>query len=270
MIVRTRGSGFDSVRHFWLRTGLYPRIIERLADADAFRSVGLDRREALWAVRGLGGYAGEQKGKMPASLPLFAALEEGGLQREEEVALPPMPLGEHVVLDYATLRLSLKAHPISFLRSRFATQRITSHAELKSLENGRQVTLAGLVLVRQRPGTASGVIFATLEDETGIANIIIWPKLYEKRRRVVLTSRLLFVRGRIQKEGIVIHVVADDLEDWTGELSLLSSEDFGEAVIARADGVKHPGHDPRDGNYGKEEQKRMRAARFVPRSRDFH
>lgn len=270
IIEKTRELGFDSVRHFWLRTGLYPRIIERLADADAFRSIGLDRREALWAVRGLGGYAGGQKGGMPASLPLFAALEEGGLQREEEMALPAMPLGEHVVLDYATIRLSLKAHPISFLRKRFSVQHITSHAELKSVENGRYVTLAGLVLVRQRPGTASGVIFVTLEDETGIANVIIWPKLYEKRRRVVLTSRLLFVRGRVQKEGIVIHVVAEELEDWTSELGLLSSEDFGGAVIAPADGVKHPRHDPRDGNPSRGEQKRMRAARFVPRSRDFH
>lgn len=269
-IERSRAGGFYSVRHFWLRTGLYPRIIERLADADAFRSIGLDRREALWAVRGLGGYAGGQNGKMPAALPLFAALEEGGLQREEEMTLPAMPPGEHVVLDYATLRLSLKAHPISFLRDRFSACGVIPNARLKDVEAGRRVTLAGLVLVRQRPGTASGVIFATLEDETGIANIIIWPKLYEKRRRIVLTSRLLFVRGRVQKEGIVIHVVADDLEDWTQELGLLSSEDFGEAVIARADGVKHPGHDPRDGNHSKEEQKRMRAARFVPRSRDFH
>ena len=186
------------------------------------------------------------------------------------MALPAMPPGEHVVLDYATLRLSLKAHPLSFLRGRFSACGVIPNARLKDVEAGRRVTLAGLVLVRQRPGTASGVIFATLEDETGIANIIIWPKLYEKRRRIVLTSRLLFVRGRVQKEGIVIHVVADDLEDWTQELGLLSSEDFGETVIARADGVKHPGQDPRDGNHSKEEQKRMRAARFVPRSRDFH
>jgi error-prone DNA polymerase len=269
-IERSRAGGFDSVRHFWLRTGLYPRIIERLADADAFRSIGLDRREALWAVRGLGGYAGGQNGKMPAPLPLFAVLEEGGLQREEETDLPAMPPGEHVVLDYATLRLSLKAHPLSFLRDRFAACGVIPNARLKDVEAGRRVSLAGLVLVRQRPGTASGVIFATLEDETGVANIIIWPKLYEKCRRIVLTSRLLFVRGRVQREGIVIHVVADDLEDWTQELGLLSSEDFGEAVIARADGVKHPGQDPRDGNHSKEEQKRMRAARFVPRSRDFH
>ena len=271
IIEDVRQGGFDSVRHLWLKTGLGPRVIERLADADAFRSVGLDRRAALWAVRGLGGYAGGQNGKMPASLPLFAALEEGGFQREEETVLPAMPPGEHVVLDYATLRLSLKAHPISFLRNRFAAQRITPNAGLKNTPAGSRVTLAGLVLVRQRPGTASGVIFATLEDETGIANIIIWPKLYERRRRVVLTSRLLFVRGRVQKEGIVIHVVADDLEDWTQELSLLSTvSDIGEAALFPTDEIKHPSRDIRQVNEARQEEKRMRAARFVPKSRDFH
>jgi error-prone DNA polymerase len=125
--------------------------------------------------------------------------------------------------------------------------------------------------VRQRPGTASGVIFATLEDETGIANIIIWPKLYEKRRRVVLTSRLLFVRGRVQKEGIVIHIVADDLEDWTQELGRLSTDnDIGEAALSPTDEVRRPARDIRQVNEAKEEEKRMRAARFVPKSRDFH
>jgi len=262
-----RRDGFDSVRHFWLRTGLYPRIIERLADADAFRSIGFDRREALWAVRGLGGYAGGQKGRAPAALPLFAAIGEEGLQQEEEVSLPAMPPGEHVVFDYATLRLSLKAHPVSFLRNRFAANGVVPNAQLKEVEAGKRVALAGLVLVRQRPGTASGVIFATLEDETGIANVIIWPKLYEKRRRIVLTSRLLFVRGRVQKEGIVIHVVADDLEDWTSELGLLSSEDISETVGTYAKDMKHAG---RDTTHNQEEQRRLRAARFVPRSRDFH
>jgi len=270
IVEEVRRDGFDSVRHFWLRTGLYPRIIERLADADAFRSIGLDRREALWAVRDLGGYAGGQKGRAPAVLPLFAAIGEEGLQREEEMSLPAMPPGEHVVFDYATLRLSLKAHPVSFLRNRFAANGVVPNAQLKEVEAGKRVTLAGLVLVRQRPGTASGVIFATLEDETGIVNVIIWPKLYEKRRRIVLTSRLLFVRGRVQKEGIVIHVVADDLEDWTSELGLLSSEDIDKTVDTYAEGMKYPGHDSCDTTHNREEQKRLRAARFVPRSRDFH
>jgi error-prone DNA polymerase len=266
-----RGAGFDSVRHFWLKTGLAPKLIEKIADADAFRSIGLDRREALWAVRGLGGYAQGGGGKAPAVLPLFAAHEEAGFQHEEEMRLPAMPPGEHVVLDYATLRLSLKAHPVSFLRRRFASQGIISNAALKEIDPGRRVTLAGLVLVRQRPGTASGVIFATLEDETGAANIIVWPKLYERRRRVVLTSRLLFVRGRVQKEGIVIHVVADDLEDWTQELSLLSSGvELGDAALYPTDEVRRPTQDSREVHEARQEERRMRAARFVPKSRDFH
>ncbi len=257
-IMVARGAGFDSVRHLWLRTGLTPRFIEWLADADAFRSIGLDRRAALWAVRGLGGYGDGQSGVKPAALPLFAAMEEGGFQREAEVALPPMPLGEHVVLDYATLRLSLKAHPISFLRNRFAARGVITHQRLKEVEANTRVKLAGLVLVRQRPGTASGVIFATLEDETGIANIIIWPKVYERYRRIVLTSRLFGIRGRVQREDIVIHVIADEIEDLTHELSTISTAH----EIAREEtrSVKVPRY----------EEEQLRAARFVPKSRDFH
>ena len=239
-----RGRGFDSVRHMWLVTGLAPRTLERLADADAFRSLGLDRRAALWAVRGLGGYGGKQKGRMPAALPLFAAMEEGGFQNEAETALPPMPLGEHVALDYATLYLSLKAHPVSFLRSRFAARGLIPHEQLKDASDRKRVAVGGLVLVRQRPGTASGVIFATLEDETGVANVVIWPRVFETYRRIVLTSRLMMVRGRVQKEGRVIHVVADELSDMTDELGLL---------------------------YGMDEPAvRGRPSRIIPNSRDFH
>jgi error-prone DNA polymerase len=257
-IERERRTGFDSVRHLWLRTGLTPRVIERLADADAFRSIGLDRRAALWAVRGLGGYGDGRSGVKPAALPLFAALEEGGFQREEEVTLPSMPLGEHVVLDYATLRLSLKAHPLAFLRNKFAARGVITHQRLKEVKADTRVKLAGLVLVRQRPGTASGVIFATLEDETGIANIIIWPKTYERYRRIVLTSRLFGIKGRVQREGIVIHVIADEIEDLTHELSTISSA--GEIVREEKRTAKIP----------RFEEEQLRAARFVPKSRDFH
>ena len=243
-VEETRGSGFDSVRHMWLRTGLQPRVLERLADADAFRSIGLDRRAALWAVRGLGGYGGGEGGKTPAALPLFAAMEEGGFQKEEETALPSMPLGEHVALDYSTLRLSLKAHPMSFLRTRFDARGVAPHERLRHIDDRKRVSVAGLVLVRQRPGTASGVIFATLEDETGVANVVIWPKVFETYRRIVLTSRLMLVKGRVQKEGIVIHVVADEIVDMTEELGLLYGMD--EAAI------------------------RGWTARLLPNSRDFH
>ncbi|HUD51024.1 OB-fold nucleic acid binding domain-containing protein, partial [Parvibaculum sp.] len=269
-IVRERGKGFDSVRHLWLKTGLTPRIVERLADADAFRSLGLDRRAALWAVRGLGGYGDGQSGVKPAALPLFAALEEGGFQREEEMTLPTMPLGEHVVLDYATVRLSLKAHPLSFLRNRLNARGAVVHSRLKEIDNNARVKLAGLVLVRQRPGTASGVIFATLEDETGIANIIIWPKTYERYRRIVLTSRLLAVKGRVQKEGMVIHVIADELEDLTYELATIStSSEIGNANLARGD-IANDGPDARTKKVAIIEEQQLRAARFMPKSRDFH
>tara|TARA_R110002074_G_scaffold88160_3_gene194373 strand:+ start:4274 stop:7501 length:3228 start_codon:yes stop_codon:yes gene_type:complete len=257
----SRESGFDSVRHLWLRTQLFPRHIERLADADAFRSLGLDRRAALWAVRGLGGYGDGQKGVKPAALPLFASLEESGFQREAEVTLPAMPLGEHVVLDYATLHLSLKAHPISFLRQRFVARGVVTHRQLNDeLANHAPVRLAGLVLVRQRPGTASGVIFATLEDETGVANIIIWPKVYEQYRRIVLTSRLFGIKGRVQKEGLVVHVIADEVEDLTHELATISTaEDPGDNGSGR-----------RTTKAQRHEDQQLRAARFVPKSRDFH
>lgn len=239
-----RGKGFDSVRHMWLATGLAPRVVERLADADAFRSLGIDRRAALWAVRGLGGYGGGQNGKTPAALPLFASMEEGGLQKEEETALPPMPLGEHVALDYSTLRLSLKAHPVSFLRPHFAARGAVPNERLRHIDDRKRVSVAGIVLARQRPGTASGVIFATLEDETGIANLVIWPRVFEAHRRIVLTSRLMLVKGRVQKEGIVIHVVADEIVDMTDELGRLY--DMDEAAV------------------------RGRTARIIPGSRDFH
>tara|TARA_R110000868_G_scaffold171997_1_gene407766 strand:+ start:2481 stop:5708 length:3228 start_codon:yes stop_codon:yes gene_type:complete len=261
MVETVRGQGFDSVRHLWLRTQLFPRHIERLADADAFRSIGLDRRAALWAVRGLGGYGDGQTGKTPAALPLFAAYEGGGFQHEVEETLPAMPLGEHVVHDYAALHLSLKAHPMSFLRPRLAARGLITHRTInEEIPNHARVHLAGLVLVRQRPGTASGVIFATLEDETGVANIIIWPKVYERYRRIVLTSRLFEIRGRVQKEGIVVHIIADEVEDLTYELAMIST-------------AEDPGGDNQDPHIPKttrHETQQLRAARFVPKSRDFH
>ncbi len=269
-LATARGQGFDSVRHLWLRTGLAPRVVERLADADAFRSLGLDRRAALWAVRGLGGHGNGQGGVMPAALPLFAALEEGGFQREAEMHLPSMPLGEHVVLDYATLRLSLKAHPLSFLRNRLSARGVVRHERLAEMDNNARVRLAGLVLVRQRPGTASGVIFATLEDETGIANIIVWPKTYERYRRIVLTSRLLGVKGRLQREGIVVHIIADELEDLTHELASVSVGDIGDVNLSHADEVRGNSSDGRDRKIARLEEAQLRAARFLPKSRDFH
>jgi error-prone DNA polymerase len=269
--------GYDSVRDLWLRTGLTPRVIEVLANADAFRSIGLERRDALWGVRGLGGWGQHKKGqngKAPAALPLFEHLEQAGFREEPDVYLPAMPLGEQVVHDYATMRLSLKAHPVSFLRPSLVARRVVTNARLddETIRDGARVNLAGLVLVRQRPGTASGVIFATLEDETGVANIIIWPKIFERYRRTVLQSRFLAVRGRVQKAEGVIHVVSDWLEDWTHELAGLTDGQYeiGDNGLAHADEVKRPGEDPRTRSLQKLYERQLRAARLMPKSRDFH
>ncbi len=231
-IESVRGTGFDSVRDLWLRTGLAPAVIERLAQADAFRSLGLDRRDALWAVRAL------QRAGDKDDLPLFARVKMPGL--EPDIALPPMRLGEQVVEDYRRLHLSLKAHPVAFLRSDLERRGILRHEQLPAIPSGRRVTVGGLVLVRQRPGTAAGVIFMTLEDETAIANTIVWPKIFEAFRPIVLGARLISVTGKLQNESGVIHVVAERVEDLTALLRRLSQDHGCVETLARADAVKHP------------------------------
>ncbi len=253
-ITAARGAEpFDSVRDLWLRTGLSPAVLETIADADAFRSIGLDRREALWAVKGLSGPGGGE------ALPLFDRIAAPDPTREPDARLPGMPPGAHVAHDYRTLRLSLKAHPVAFVRHRLERMSVTRHQDLKALAGpasaaparssrpppGPPVRVAGLVLVRQRPGSAKGVIFATIEDETGVANVIVWPKVFERYRPVVLGARFLGVRGRLQAESGVIHVVADHLEDLTGLLADLDSAPFPDAV-ANADEVRRPQVDARD------------------------
>src|SRR6185503_18686671 len=146
----------------------------------------------------------------------------------------------HVINDYRALSLSLKAHPVSFLRGELDTAGIVAAGRLPELKSGRRISVAGLVLVRQRPGTASGVIFATLEDETGVANIIVWPKIFERFRAIVLGARLLRVWGRLQSEQGVIHVVAEKLEDLTPMLSLLSADSIGAHGMAPTDEVRRP------------------------------
>ncbi|MCC2114076.1 MAG: error-prone DNA polymerase, partial [Hyphomicrobiales bacterium] len=160
--------------------------------------------------------------------------------REPDMALPPMPLGEQVVNDYRFLHLSLKAHPVSLLREIFAARGITPHERLAEIPAGRRVTVAGLVLVRQRPGSAKGVIFMTLEDETGVANAIVWAKVFERFRGVVIGARLVAVSGKLQSEAGVIHIVAEELVDLSPLLTLLS-EDAGDLeTLARGDEVKRP------------------------------
>jgi error-prone DNA polymerase len=240
-----RGDGYDSVRDLWLRTGLTRAAIERLADADAFRSLGLDRRDALWAARALDAGAAHER------LPLFDRPEiKGAREHEPDFALPPMPLGEHVVNDYRFLSLSLKAHPVAFLRGKIAAIGVVPNERLAEMASGRRTKVSGLVLVRQRPGSASGVIFMTLEDETGIANIVVWPKAFEHNRPVVLGARFITVAGKIQNESGVIHVVADRMEDRTAMLAALTEEGADLESLARADEVRKPGRDLRGAKLG--------------------
>jgi error-prone DNA polymerase len=214
-IESARGNGFDSVRDVWLRTGLKPAALEKLAQADAFNSLGLNRRDALWAVKALR-RAGDKD-----DLPLFA--QAAMPEREPDVDLPPMLPGEQVIEDYRHLHLSLKAHPVSFLRSDLDARGIVRHDRLPGLAPGQRVTIAGLVLVRQRPGTGNA-IFMTLEDETAIANTIVWPRKFEEYRPVILGSRLISVSGILQNEKGVIHVVADSFCDLTDLLRRLSEK----------------------------------------------
>jgi error-prone DNA polymerase len=266
IIVARRGGGYDSVRDLWLRTGLPPSTLETLAQADAFQSIGLNRRDALWAVKGLMGTDGAE------TLPLFKLAGKPEHRNEPDTNLPPMPPGESVIHDYRTLSLSLKAHPVSFLRDQLTRQRIVHADALRTLPPGRQVIVAGLVLVRQRPGTASGVIFASLEDETGVANIIVWPKVFEANRRVVLGARMMAVKGELQREGLVVHVIAREVFDLTPQLLAVSEGyDLGEAVVARADEGKTGPHGSRTRERDKEaelEQRRAHAA--LPSGRNFH
>jgi error-prone DNA polymerase len=232
-LVEARGAGYDSVRDLWLRSGLSPAVLERLADADAFRSLGLDRRQALWAVRGLD-RVGDQD-----DLPLFAQSrpERDG---EPDAKLPPMPLGAHVVEDYRRLSLSLKAHPVAFMRARLDARGVKRSEALAHVKSGERVAVAGLVLVRQRPGTAKGVIFMTLEDETGVANLIVWPKAFERLRAIVIGARFVAATGKLQNEAGVIHLVVDRMEDLTPMLGLLSEAGRDIEALAPSDEVRRP------------------------------
>jgi error-prone DNA polymerase len=226
-LVARRGAGYDSVRDLWLRGGVEPAALERLAEAGAFASLGLPRRDALWAVQALN-RAGDKD-----DLPLLRALSFA--PQEADAHLPPMPLGAEVVEDYRFLSLSLKAHPVSFLRARLEAKGITPCGALgggplpnppaqrvrEGPREGARVSVAGLVLVRQRPGSANGVIFMTIEDETGIANIVVWPKLFERQRPEVIGARLVAITGRVQNESGVVHVIAQKIEDLSADLRLL-------------------------------------------------
>jgi error-prone DNA polymerase len=224
-LVETRGEGYETVQDVWRRSRLTLRALEVLANADAWGSIGLSRRDALWQIKRLSG----------APLPLFERADAaagrfhnaGPVETtfEPTVLLPPLTPGEQVIEDYRHLTLSLKAHPVSFLRSRFAIDGIILNRTLEKIDDKTRVGVCGMVLIRQQPGTASGVIFMTIEDESGIANIVVWPSVFDRYRQIVLGSRLVGVFGRVQRDdsGKVIHVVAERMEDLTRHLDRLAT-----------------------------------------------
>ena len=231
-LIAKRGNGYSSLDQVARRSGVSRFTLERLAEADALTSLGLDRRNALWAMRRLSRLDIDLE-KTPGSardgnLPLFAPHMEDGLFHEPSVALPEMQLSEEVMDDYETTNLSLKAHPCSFFRgdlTKLGAITNVAHRD-PTLKQNRKVTVSGLVLMRQMPSTAKGVVFITLEDETGIANIIVWPQVLAENRRVVMTGEFLAISGRLQREGLVIHVVAERFIDLTVDLRTLRQGDL--------------------------------------------
>jgi len=260
---------FRDVADLRARAGLSPAHIERLASADAFTSLGLSRRQALWDARSLT--------PMP-DLPLFraAGVREEGAERAQ-LRLPAMPLSEEVVADYQTTRLSLKAHPMAFLRPDLGARGFVRACDLRARKFRSMVQVAGVVLIRQRPGSAKGVCFITLEDETGVINLVVWPDLKEKQRKVVMGARLMEVRGRVEYDDEVIHVIAHHMTDATARLHALS-DDLLDAPLARADEVNKPmperGPRPRDMIDELAPRPNVtghpRDHRILPKSRDFH
>ncbi|MEO9778336.1 MAG: error-prone DNA polymerase [Sedimentitalea sp.] len=253
-ITAARGNGYTDPESLWLRAGMAPPVLDRLAEADAFAGLGLTRRDALWQVRAI---------RAPAPLPLFADPLDGEGLTEPAVDLPVMHLGEEVVEDYVAMRLSLRAHPMELLRPDLPG--LTLHSDLAQVPLG-QASVAGLVITRQRPGTASGVIFLTLEDETGVSNVVVWPKVYERYRRIVMGGRLLRVTGQIQREGIVVHLIAGTIEDLSHCLT-----DLGHP-LDEAIGITQPQADdaPRPPRYRNGARHPREQAKQLFPSRDFH
>ncbi len=235
-LVAHRGaSAYRSVEEIRRRADIPAQALERLAEADAFRDLGLDRRQALWQVKGLADEA----------LPLFAAADAGRRPRPETVEPPvtllPMRRGKEVVEDYRSLGLSLRAHPVSFVRAALRARRMVMCAALRQARDGARVAVPGIVLVRQKPGSAKGVMFITIEDETGVANLILWPDRFEAQRRLVLSAGMIACHGRVQREGEVIHVVTERLEDLTGLLRSVGDRDGAFPLPhGRGDEVAHP------------------------------
>lgn len=215
-LVEAREDGYRSLAGL-MDAGVPLADMERLADADAFRSMGFDRRRALWDVAAL----------QDRPVALFEG--QTACTSEGQIELPLMTPGEHVVQDYATTTLSLKAHPVSFVREKLDMLHVTPTGKLSEMKDGMYVKVCGMVTVRQRPGTAKGVLFVTIEDETGFANVVVWGKLFAQYRREILQSRLLMVEGKLQIEGEVIHVIGSRCFNLNGWLHGLSAPEQGRA-----------------------------------------
>ncbi|MCH7627778.1 MAG: error-prone DNA polymerase, partial [Proteobacteria bacterium] len=252
-IVQARQDGaFASIEDLARRTALPPAALRKLADADAFGALAPSRRGALWDVRRT----------PPTQLPLFAFADAPELGREADARLPAMPLSEEVVADYQTARLSLKGHPMQFLRDALSREGVRSCADANALPDGRKVRVAGVVLTRQRPGKGNAV-FITIEDETGIVNALLWARDLDKQRRAVMAARLMLIEGEIQKskEGVV-HLMAARVIDRTAMLDRLTDQERVSPPISRGDEVHHPQRPRTHGH--------PRDVRVLPRSRDFH
>jgi len=214
--------------------GISKAVLERLADADAFRSIGFDRRRALWEVAAC----------HDQPVGLFTG-QAAAHPKDEEVQLPEMKISEHVVHDYAATSLSLKAHPVKFVREKLEQLHILPTGRLTELKDGDPVKVAGLVLVRQRPGTASGICFITIEDETGVANLVVFANLFDEYRKEILQSRLLMVEGKLQREGEVIHVIVRscyNLSSFLRQLTAAGDDNNSLLTLARADEKSSPVH----------------------------
>ena len=269
ILAARRAGPFVSIEDAWRRSRVKPAALERLAHADAFASLGFNRRQALWAIKALG----------QAPLDLFAAadLREGRTVPESvepPVALDPLTAGREVVEDYRATQLSLRAHPLSFLRDKLSARGIRPCGDLSAMKDGQRVEVAGLILVRQRPGSAKGVVFVTLEDESGIANAVLWSDRFEAHRRTVMTATMLAIRGRVQREGIVIHLVADRITDLTVMLREVGEIDLPRMTMP-GDGATHGGTiDPREAPPrwpAPYDSSHWRVGDSIPvKSRDFH
>lgn len=247
---------FASIEDAARRAHLPRRAIKLLADADALRSLGLDRRDGAW----------EARRAQPDQLPLFAAADAPELAPEPGMNLPAMRLGEHVAADYQTIRLSLKAHPMHVLRPVFEAEGISTCKAISASKNGAMAKVAGVVLVRQRPGEGKA-IFVTLEDETGVTNIIMWARTFERFRLAVMSARLMEVHGEVQRSPEdVVHLMAHRIIDRSDVLGRLSEIHSANPQVSRADVFAHPGPP----SYPGSRHRHPRDVRVIPKSRDFH